>query len=253
MAGCWPVIPCRRVLDLQVPRSASPRPCPRRRSRRSSRRPDRRARARPRPSRGRTGCRPCRGRRSPSRARRADDSSPVSSSGIEYPGPPEPVPVGSPPWITSIDVSSRWIRWPSKYPSCARKTKEFTVSGAWSASSSTTIVPHDVWNSAVGLPLLDHLRGRRELRLRTERALRLVGAAGDLLGAGLGVDGARLNRSEAPVWSGSSSRRYRRWPPAARRPRLKAMNTPSEPRSAITSAIAIVRVCFRRWACMRSA
>jgi hypothetical protein len=54
------------------------------------------------------------------------------------------VPVGSPPWITSIDVSRRWKYCPSKYPARARKTNELTVSGARFGSSSITIVPHEV-------------------------------------------------------------------------------------------------------------
>jgi hypothetical protein len=41
-------------------------------------------------------------------------SFPVSSSGIAYPGPSDPVPEGSPPWMTSIEVSRRWKYCPSK-------------------------------------------------------------------------------------------------------------------------------------------
>ena len=71
-------------------------------------------------------------------------SPPRSSSGIEYPGPPLPVPVGSPPCRTSIDVSMRVKYWPSKKWWFARNTKLFTVCGAVFASSSMTMVPHEV-------------------------------------------------------------------------------------------------------------
>ena len=73
----------------------------------------------------------------------------MSSSGIAYPGPSDPVPDGSPPWITSIEVSRRWKYWPSKKPLSVRKRNEFTVWGARFASSSITIVPHEVTIVAV--------------------------------------------------------------------------------------------------------
>src|SRR5581483_904813 len=62
-------------------------------------------------------------------------------------GPPEPVPVGSPPWITKFRAI-RWNRVPSKNPFLARKTRLFTVFGAVLGSSSITIFPHEVWSVA---------------------------------------------------------------------------------------------------------
>src|SRR3954451_210078 len=88
-------------------------------------------------------------------------SLPVSSSGMVYPGPPVPVPDGSPHCNTKMvlgETVSRWHGVLSKKPCSASDTKELTVQGAVSASKVAFSVPMDVfivtgtfpWTSGVG-------------------------------------------------------------------------------------------------------
>ena len=51
------------------------------------------------------------------------------TSTVLYPGPPVPVPVGSPPWITKPGTT-RWKVVPSKKPLSASETSEAAVFGA---------------------------------------------------------------------------------------------------------------------------
>src|SRR2546430_8649254 len=65
------------------------------------------------------------------------------TSSVLYPGPPLPVPVGSPPWMTKF-LAIRWKISPSKKWCCARNTKLFTAFGAVFGVSRMTMVPHEV-------------------------------------------------------------------------------------------------------------
>src|SRR3954454_7955307 len=56
-------------------------------------------------------------------------------SRVVYPGPPPPVPVGSPPWMTKPGTI-RWKVRPSKNPDFASATSDALVFGAPFASSS---------------------------------------------------------------------------------------------------------------------
>ena len=60
-----------------------------------------------------------------------------------YPGPPVPVPAGSPPWITNPGTI-RWNVDPLNRPWFVRNTMLLTVFGATPGSSSIWIAPHDV-------------------------------------------------------------------------------------------------------------
>ena len=62
------------------------------------------------------------------------------TSTVEYPGPPDPVPVGSPPWMTKPGTI-RWNLIPSKKPLFARLTNDADVQGAVSRSSSIVKAP----------------------------------------------------------------------------------------------------------------
>src|SRR6266508_6454293 len=87
------------------------------------------------------------------------------ASTVLYPGPPEPDPVGSPPWITK----SLWIRWkisPSKKCCLARNTKLLTVLGASFWSSWRTIVPQDVFKVALYGQRSEERRVGKECRSR---------------------------------------------------------------------------------------
>src|SRR5205807_9667409 len=87
---------------------------------------------------------------------------PLVSSANLYPGPPMPVPCGSPPWIMNFGIT-RWIIVPSyrrsfdflpvdgcvhsRLPS-ARSMKFFTVFGASFSNNLQTIFPSVVSNTA---------------------------------------------------------------------------------------------------------
>ncbi|CPU09004.1 Uncharacterised protein [Mycobacteroides abscessus] len=69
-----------------------------------------------------------------------------------YPGPPEPVAVGSP--HCSTDRPPLVIRWQtvlSKYPPCARLAKLFTVQGALALSKTSPMLPWLVFMLAVSV------------------------------------------------------------------------------------------------------
>ena len=65
-------------------------------------------------------------------------------STVLYPGPPPPVPVGSPPWMTKPGTT-RWNVVPSKKPLSASETREAAVFGAVFWSSSIVNEPQFVW------------------------------------------------------------------------------------------------------------
>src|SRR5690349_19790881 len=80
---------------------------------------------------------------------------PDSSSGIVYPGPPVPVPDGSPHWSTKMELGAVVRRWHgvlSKKPCLASETNEVTVHGAVSASRLPLRVPIDVFMVTGTLP-----------------------------------------------------------------------------------------------------
>src|SRR3954451_14537688 len=69
-------------------------------------------------------------------------------STVEYPGPPVPVPVGSPPWITKPGTM-RWKIVFLKKPALARETIEADAFGALFRSSFTVKSPQLVLNVSV--------------------------------------------------------------------------------------------------------
>src|SRR6188472_4075324 len=62
------------------------------------------------------------------------------ASTVEYPGPPLPVPSGSPPWITKPGTM-RWNVRPSKKPFFTRPSNEAVVQGEIFAASSYVKLP----------------------------------------------------------------------------------------------------------------
>ena len=87
---------------------------------------------------------------------------PFSSSLNAYPGPPDPVPVGSPHWTTKmLLVTSRWHGVLLKNFCRASETKLFTVHGAAARSSRNCSVPWLVATRAVTVPEAAALVGGR--------------------------------------------------------------------------------------------
>ena len=68
-------------------------------------------------------------------------------STVLYPGPPEPRPVGSPPWITKPGTI-RWKNVSVKKPCRVSETSDAVVFGASFGSSVTVKEPQFVWNTS---------------------------------------------------------------------------------------------------------